>query len=41
MALVLIEDVADHFFAIPAHHVVVLAAFVQVNLGAEVLAFFA
>src|SRR5690606_11815785 len=38
MPLVLVEDVADHAVAAPAHDVVVLAAFLQVDLGAEILA---
>src|SRR5690606_10107743 len=36
--LVLIEDVADHAFATPAHDVVVLAAFLEMDFGAEVFA---
>src|SRR5690606_10162719 len=36
--LVLVEDVADHAFAAPAHDVVVLAAFLEMDFGAEVLA---
>ena len=36
--LVLAEDVTNDVFAAPAHHVVVLAAFLEMYLGAEVLA---
>lgn len=38
MPLVLVEDVADHAVAAPAHDVVVLAAFLEMDLGAEILA---